>query len=193
MSYIGGRGDDLQKNVARIGDIPYWTAPPMQFNLTQSAPLTLGQYPYTAVRTPMGNIKNLNESTLIEFYDMTFSADIPELDYQAALQLAGGGTSIPQFSMFLSSERNAPTLQDPIILNKYFTGQKYLMLIEPKQTPNVLTGFFRGTLQQTVDLAGITAINLTFQFYAQQITDEDYIAEVKRGYPRTGYKLGGQF
>lgn len=187
-----GNGKDLQKNIARLGDIPYWTAPPMQFTFTEQAVLTIGEYPWEAERTIMTNNKNLNESTLIYFYDMTFSADIPILDYQKGLQLASGDNEIPEFSMFFESERNAPALQDPIVCQDYFTSQTYDLLLEPKQTPNKLNAFFRGKLQQHAGLAGIPAINLTFTFYATQITDDNYIQAFKEGYPVTEI-LGGRF
>ncbi len=183
---------DLDNHIPRIGDLPYWSSPPMQFTFTESAALSLGTYPFTAARTIMTNQKNLNNSTLIYFYDMTFSADIPLLDYQHALQLAAGTTDIPQFSMFFANNRNAPALQDPIVCQDYFNGQDYQLLVEPKQTPNTLTAFFRGTLLQTAALATVGNINLTFTFYAQQITDDNFIQEFKKGYPRSKYQ-GGNF
>lgn len=175
---------ELDNHIPRVGDLPYWSSPPMQFSFTEVATLTLGEYPFEAERTVMTNTKNLNNSTLIYFYDMSFSADIPLLDYQNALQLASGDNEIPQFSMFMQSDRNAPVLQDPILCQDYFNGQDYQLLIEPKQTPNKLNAFFRGKLKQTAALAGISKINLTFTFYAQQITDDNFIQSFKQGYPR---------
>lgn len=192
LSINNGRGKDLQLNVARIGDIPYWESPPMQFSFTEKVDLVLGTYPMIAGRTPMINVKNLNESTLIYFYDMTFSADIPGLEYQKSLQLITGDTSIPNFNMFFQDNRNAPALQDPILLQNYFTAQDYQLLVEPKQTPNTLNAFFRGTLQQTAALAGVQSINMTFTFYAQQIVDDNYIQAFKQGYPKAPPQ-GGRF
>lgn len=180
-----GASHDLQLNVPRIGDIPYWSSPPMQFSFTEQVELSAGTYPMLAGRTPMINVKNLNESTLIYFYDMTFSVDIPQLDYQQALQLAAGGTDIPNFNMFFQDNRNAPALQDPILLQNYFNAQEYRLLLEPKQTPNTLNAFFRGTLQQTAALAGVQFVNLTFTFFAQQIIDDSFIQQFKQGYPRS--------
>ena len=154
----------------------------MKFTFTEKSTLTLGQYPFNAPRQQMTNNKNLNESTLIYFYHMTFSADISLSNYQEALKLSTGDTDIPEFSMFFGNNRNAPALQDPIVCQDYFAKQKFRLTLEPKQTPNRLNAFFRGTLQQHAGLAGVGEINLTFTYYAQQITDDKYIAEFKKGY-----------
>jgi len=174
----------------RIGDLSYWTSPPMQFTYIQSAALTAGTYPFTASRGAMINAKNINAETLIYFYDMQFSADIGLLDYQQALKLAGGTTDVPRFSLFLESSRNAPVLQDPIYCQDYFDGQSYQLVIEPKQLPNAITAFFQGTLQQHAGLAGVTEINLIMTMFAQQITDDSYISEFKKGYPSSDYQGG---
>jgi hypothetical protein len=171
------------KLIARIEDLPYWSSTPMQFSFTQSATITLGQYPFTAARASMEGEKNLTDNSLIYIRSISFSADIPILDYQQALQLVGGSTDIPAFYMFLQSDANAPTLRDPIKLLNYFDNQDYKMLIEPKKLPNRLTAFFRGTLQQTGALAGITDINLNIDIYAQEIIDDNFVAAIKAGYP----------
>lgn len=172
-------------DVARIEDLPYFYSPPMQFTFTQSATLTLGQYPFVGDREEVGNNKNITDNTMMFIKAITFTADIPEIDYQQALQLTGGTNVIPNFSLFLTSDSNAPILTDPIQLGSYFNDQEYKKIVYPKQFPNILSGFFRGTLQQTGALAGVNEINLTMNMWVQAITDDAFIESVKRAYPQT--------
>ena len=69
----GKKKEDLQLNVPRIGDLPLYSSPPMQFTFKQKATLTLGQYIFSPVRTDVTNNKNLNNSTLIYFRNFSFS------------------------------------------------------------------------------------------------------------------------
>lgn len=170
-------------NLVRIEDLPYYTSPPMQFTFVQKADLTLGEYPFTAGRATIGNNKNITDNTLLYIKAMTFSADIPILHYQEALQLATGDTDIPRFSVFLQSDSNAPIFIDPIQLSDYFDDQEYKKLVLPKQFPNRMSAFFRGTLQQTGNLAGVTEINLTINLWVQQISDDTFINGLKKKYP----------
>lgn len=171
-------------HIPRIEDLPYYTSPPMQFTFTQSATLTLGQYPFLPVKATLGNNKNITDNTLLYLKAITFSADIPLLTYQEAIKLSTGLTDIPRFSMFLQSEGGgAPVFIDPIQLGDYFNDQEYKKLILAKQLPNRISGFFEGTLQQTANLAGINEINLTMNIWVQSITDDDFINALKTRYP----------
>ena len=53
----------------------------------------------------------------------------------------------------------------------------------PRQLPNKLTGFFRGTLQQHAGLAGVSEINLTMNIWMQYITDDNFIKGLQKAYP----------
>lgn len=174
----------LFTHIPRIEDLPYYYSPPMQFTFTQSADLTLGQYPFLPVKATLGNNKNITDNTLLYIKAITFSADIPLLDYQQATKLSTGLTDIPRFSMFLQSEASgAPVFIDPIQLGDYFNDQEYKKLILAKQLPNRVSGFFEGTLQQTANLAGILEINLTMNIWVQSITDDDFINALRTRYP----------
>ncbi len=176
----------FQDDIARIEDLPYYYSPPLQFTFTQSATITAGVYPFTAARARVGNDKNLTDNTLLYIKAMTFSADIPVLTYQQALQLAAGDTDVPRFSMFIKSQANAPIFVDPIQLGDYFRDQQYKKILITKQDPDNLTAFFRGTLQQTAALAGVVEINLTMNIWVQAITDDNFIDGLKKKYPRIG-------
>ena len=175
---------DFNDIIARIEDLPYYTSPPAQFFLTERANLALGVYVFGGLRLIMTGNKNITDNTLIYIRSLSFSADIPAVDYQQALQLAAGGVDIPTFRAFLQSGSSAPIFEDPIVLNNYFDEIDYRLLLLPKQIPNRLTGFFTGTLQQTAALAGYAGINFTLQMWAQVITDDNFIAGLKRDYPR---------
>lgn len=179
-----------QLNIPRIGDLPYYVSPPMQFSLTQTAVLDLGTYKFLDAaggnplqKTVMDNTKNITDNSLIYIYSISFSADIPVLDYQQALQLSGGTVDIPTFQTFLESDADSPQFKDPILLKNYFEDQSYRLVLNPKQDPNQIKGLFSGQLQQTFALAGISEINFTFDMYAQEIVDDNFIAAFKQQYP----------
>lgn len=174
--------------VARLDDIPYNTTKEMTFTFSQKADLTLGVYPFNSGRATMTGSGNFTGSTLILIRHISFSADIPILAYQQSLQLAGGTVDIPTFHAFLKSNANAPIFRNPIFLNDYFPLQPYILALDPRIKKDQLNAFFRGTLQQTAALAGITEINLSFKIYANEINDNRYIATFKRGYPEPGVK-----
>lgn len=173
--------------VTRLLDIPFWTSPPLQFTFSQTAEIEAGQYNFEGAGQEMVGNKNINDNTLILINTMSFSASIPREVYQEALALTTlPNTFIPNFNMFLESGRNAPVLRDPVELNDYFVSQVFTQLIDPKVTPNRLSAFFRGTLQQTAALAGISEITLNIQIFCQEITDDNFIQAVKKGYPDLG-------
>lgn len=174
----------ILNRIPRIEDLPYWMSPPIQFTFTQSADLTGGTYPFTAARAEVANNKNLNDNTLLFVRDITFQADIPVLDYQEAIKLAAGTTDIPTFQMFFQSDAQSPVLADAIQLGSYFENQVYKLLLAPKQEPNTLSAFFRGTLQQTAALAGIGEINLTMNVFVQYIQQDVFVELIKKGYPQ---------
>lgn len=177
---------DLSNYIARIEDLPYYVSPPMQFTFTQQATLTLGQYPFTADKVVIGNNKNITDNVLLYIKAFTFSADIDLLAYQQSLKLSTGLTDIPTFSMFLQSDARAPVFVDPIQLGNYYTDQEYKKLLLTKQSPNELTAFYRGTLQQHAGLAGVTEINLSMDIWVQQITNDNFIEALKKNYPDIG-------
>jgi len=174
----------MDEIIARIEDLPYWKCQPIQFTFKQTATLTLGQYPFLAERTELTPQKNITDNILLYFKSISFSADIPLLSYQEALQLAGGTLNVPKFSPFLKSEHNALMYENPLELNNYFSDQEFKLLKLPKQKPNRFTGYIKGTLQQTAALAGYEKINITIQMFGQSITDDNFIAALKRDYPR---------
>jgi len=175
---------DFSPLITRIEDLPYYFSPPLQFVFTQSATLTAGTYPFTAARAVITNEKDIQDNTIFFIKALSFSADIPVTDYQQALKLAAGTVDIPRFSAFLEGDGNSPLFKDPIDLHDYFNDQEFKQVVHPKQFPNRFTGFFRGTLQQTAALAGITEVNLTVQMWVQEITDDNFIAGVRKKYPR---------
>jgi len=173
-------------NVSRVGrieDMPYYTSPPLQFTYTQQAALALGTYPFVIAKTAVANNAQLTENTLIYLRDISFYADIPALDYQAALKLAAGGVDIPRLSLYMEGNAAVPLLRTPIELGNYFREQSFRMLIPSHVTPNNLLASVQGTLQQHAGLAGIAEVNITVELYCQEIVDDDFIKAIKRKYP----------
>jgi hypothetical protein len=170
--------------VGRIEDLPYYTSPPIQFTYEQKADLTLGTYPFLLdSKSVMNNNTQLTDNSLIYIRNVSFYADIPQIDYQQALQLAAGTTNVPQFSMYMEGNAGSPILRNPIQLGNYFREQDYKLLIMPKYNPNNLLGAVSGTLQQTAALAGYSEINITIEFFCQEIVDDAFIEAITRKYP----------
>jgi hypothetical protein len=86
--------------------------------------------------------------------------------------------------MFMQADANSPLLKDPIVLQDFFQDQEFKLLKEAKISPNRLSAFFRGTLNQTANLAGINEINLTMEVWVQEVTDDNFIDGLKLKYPR---------
>ncbi len=171
-------------DIVRVEDLPYFYSPPMQFVFTEKAEITNGTYPFTGNKEIVDNNKNITDNTLLYIKAMSFSADIEKKDYQQALKLADGSTNIPSFSCFMQSDAQAPIFVDPIKLGDYFDDQEYKKIVLPKQFPNNISAFFRGTLKQTGALAGVTEINLTMNIWVQQITDIAFIDGLRQAFPR---------
>jgi len=169
--------------VARLNDIPYWSTKTMQFTFSQSASLVGGTYPFLGDRAVMTGAANFTGSTLILIRNISFAADIPVLDYQQSLQLLAGGVDVPTFHVFSASNANAPLFRNPILLYDYFQEQDYVLAHDPRREDDQYNAFFRGTLQQTAALAGITNINLLITIYADEINDNKFISQFKKQYP----------
>lgn len=175
---------ELANVIARIEDLPYYTSPPIQFTLNQAADLTLGTYPFLQLtKTAMGNTNNITDNTLLYVRNISFSCDIPEIDYQQALKLAAGTVDIPRFNMFFVSNALSPQMRNPLILQKYMTEQEYRLIMMPKQTPNIIKANVTGVLQQTAALAGVDEINAFIEVFVQEIVDDKFIAALKKDYP----------
>jgi hypothetical protein len=172
--------------VARIEDLPYYYSPPMQITFKQKAVLNAGRYIFNGAREAIGNNKNINDLTLLYIKSMSFNADVDLLNYQRALKLNDGTVDIPRFSLFAESDTNAPVFIDPIQLTDYFYDQQYKKLLLMAQTPNRLTGFFRGSLQQHGGIAGVSEITMTINVWIQSITDDNFIKALKSRYPNIG-------
>lgn len=188
------RVNNMHDLIARIGDIPYTSSPPMQFSLTLSAVLSNGNFEFFDVAggTPLGRSelagsKNITENSLIVIKDFSFAADIPILDYQQSL-VAG---TIPNFNLFLTSDAGAPQFKDPIQLPNYMDKQQYILALTPKVSENAFTGFYRGSFPQTAATAGLNTIDFTINFYAVEVVDDNYIAAFKKNYPE-GYHNHGR-
>jgi len=173
----------MEQIITRIEDLPYLLSPPMQITFKQSAGLTSGQYIFNGDRQVVGNNKNINDQGLYYIKSMTFSADVEQLAYQKALKLSSGEVDIPRFSLFMQSDTQAPAFKDPVQLGEYFSDQEFKKLILPRQQPNRLTGFFRGTLQQIAELSGVAEINLSVNIWIQYITDDNFIKGLHKQYP----------
>jgi len=169
--------------VARLEDLPYYSSPPIQFIHTQQGALALGTYPFVIAKVVMQNTIQLSDNSLIYIRNISFYADVPELDYQLALQLAAGTVNIPRLSIYFSGNASVPLLRNPIFLGNYFREQDYRILVRPKVTPNTIQAAIEGTLQQHGGLAGIGQINLTAEVYCQEIVDDNFVSAVTKKYP----------
>lgn len=176
----------------KLGDIPYWTSPPLIFTYRETAALAAGMYTFLAgAKAAFTPSRPIRANALYVFKTMDFSFDIDQSDYMGAY------TTLPQFSMFLQSDSAAPALREPIPLSKYFDtipyvlnilGEELLETAYPGQaavTPtqgynfNRLLGSVEGVVAQTAALIGKGSLTATVVFTVQEIVDEHFISEFK--------------
>lgn len=170
--------------VARIGDIPYYTSPPMQLVYQSTATLTAGVYLWDDDPGVLATQRNLVDNALYFIRNITLTADVESLDFETSV------TTIPEFYMFRQSDggvrRPIPLLREPILMPSFLKNFDYRLVFETKQGNDQVLGAFRGQLIQSPGLIGKNTITLTAQISVQEIVDKNYINLFKTAYPITG-------
>lgn len=166
-----------------------YTTEPSQFVFRVSAPLVGGKYTWTK-QTKVAAIPevDIQPNLLYKIYGFNFSADVDELDYQVAIDIAGD--KVPLFRLYLDGEASAPILRQPLALANYYTDIPYNKWKKPRQTAgrktgrqlNQLRGSFDGTLNHLPSMVGRTEINLIMTIFAQEIKDGRLIKELQSEY-----------
>lgn len=171
----------------RLIDIPYLTSPPLLFTFRQSAAVVAGSYTFPQTTTIAFNPSRPIQPNILYMFDtVTFAFDIDENDYFGAISVQ------PQFSMYLQSDSNAPTLREPLQLAKYFPALPYRLAVMGSELlgasdntalqgfqSNRLLGNVTGTLLQTPALLGKVSVTAILIFTVQEISDNRYIEEFK--------------
>lgn len=184
----------------RLIDIPYLTSPPLLFTFRQTAAVVAGSYTFAQTTsiafTPS---RPIQPNILYMFETVTAAFDIDENDYFGAISVQ------PQFSMYLQSDANAPSMREPLQLVKYFPALPYKLAIMGSELlgqssntsaqgfqNNRLLGNVTGTLLQTPALLGKVTVTAILVFTVQEISDNRFLEEFKlRAQAQTrSYKAG---
>jgi hypothetical protein len=155
--------------IPRVEDLPYWNSPPIQFVYESETPLSLGTYQWNDRPMPLTPNRPILDNALYFFRNITLSADISQLDYEAAI------LTTPQFNAYLSGDSKTILFREPITVNRYLDQFDYRMFWMPRRGGETLLGGFRGELIQIPALIGKVNITLKAVISAQEIVNEDYI------------------
>lgn len=182
----------MQDNLieGRIGDIPYFTSPPVLFVYKQAANLVAGAYDYPAgAKATFTPSRPINPNYLYLFQTMDFACDIDENDYMGAY------TAALEFSMYVQSDAGGPALREPMPLVKYYKTLPYVLSIlgvellgqayqnnsgiSPAQgfSHNRLLGNIIGNISQTAALLGKQSVTATVVFSVTEVTDTNFVRD----------------
>jgi len=173
---------------APIYNFPLKYSEPEQFVFKQTVQLnTAGNFLFPINKQRFTPDLILEDEAVYYLRTLTFGGDVAAEHYTMATIIE------PVFHLYLESEAGAPQLKNPIALPIYFHNQLYQKLLEPTVLEgdgllagtNRFLGSFEGTIQQIPPLIGKTALTLTMIITAQEITDETFIAELKKTYKGT--------
>jgi len=159
--------------IPRIEDLPYFDSPPVQFVYEETANIVLGNYIWTAGASALTPARPILDNALYYFRDITLSADISELDFEANI------VTNPQFQMFRISDANAPLFREAITMVKFYERLPYRLVWVPGRASDVLNADFTGQLVQGPALVGKTSITLKAIVTAQEIVDDNFIKAVR--------------
>lgn len=165
-------------NIARIEDLPYHDSPPVQFFYQSSATLNAGTYTWSDTPSALTTTRPVLSNALYFFRHITFSADIEELDFTAAI------TTVPTFQFYQKSMGNVPMFREPIRMMKYLENWDFrLTWMAHESQRDAFRAGFSGVLTQTAALIGKASITLTAVISAQEIISENFIDLFSKGYP----------
>jgi len=171
--------------IPRLEDLPYYKSPAIQFTYTSSAPLVAGAYVWSDGPTPLVPDRPLMENSLYYFRSITFAANLEELDFTSSVttDLTTGNPLYPKFQMYLKSRAKTILFREPILMVKYLQNFDYRYTWITQMKNDQLFASFNGSLTQGPALIGVTSIKLQAVISAQEIVDERFIAQFKKGYP----------
>lgn len=163
--------------IPRIEDLPYSSSPPIQFCYEVTAPLLLGAYTFTGVAGALAIARPLSSNVLYYFRSISVSADISELDFQAAI------TVTPNFQLYKQSEGGIQLFREPLRIGKYYDQLDYRLVWQTQAPDDILTASIVGTLTQIPALIGKVSVTMKVVIAAQEIIDSGYIKLFRRAYP----------
>lgn len=169
----------MRGNNARLIDIPYNTSEPVQFVAAITAPLVAGEFVFPNSIVSFNPQVNLLDNTLYIINSVSYSVNIPEADYQEALQ-----SPMPSFQIFTSGTGNTPLWRSGFYLPRYFYDYNYIKAFLPKQSPNQLKIKIDGSLEQTAALTalGIGDVTAFIALSVTEIKDDNYVKNFKERY-----------
>lgn len=175
--------NQIPNTQGRLIDIPYAKSLPVLFTYRVTAPLALGQYDFGGVTTPVRRTPFLPERPLLPnalylFDSLSFSMDVDQNDYQAAIDV------MPSFAVYNQADAGAVALREAVSLDKYFENYRYrLSLLGSLSTQesnaggrfNKLYGSVSGVVNQTANLVGKASLTAIIKFTAMEVADKAFI------------------
>jgi hypothetical protein len=163
--------------IPRIEDLPYNTSPPIEFVYQSTATVSAGLYSWTDVPSSLIPDRPLIVNAVYYFRSITMSATCEEADFTTNI------TVIPQFNMYLKSRARVILFREPIYMVKYFQNFDYRLAWTTQQVDDqLLAAFSLGTVYQGSGLVGKQTLTLTVVISAQEIVDENFIAQFRKQY-----------
>lgn len=173
--------------VPRIEDLPYESSKATQFVYQSSCEVGFtssgaagiaGNWIWDDRPSPMSPVRHLGENTLYFIRNITFLADISQNDFPDAIVIA------PRFRLYKQSSLEAMILREPLIMPSFLENFDYRIAVFTSDSLDELLGSFRGQLVQTAALTGVTDITLTCVLSAQEVIDDGFLKNFKKGYPK---------
>lgn len=144
-----------------------------------SAPLVAGNYTWLARNKVAASPQvHIDETDVWYINGFTYSVDIDELDYQAAIDSAGD--QVPVFRLFQDASNKTPILQQQLVVAQYYQFVPYRKFVKPRVVTgrkgqkliNQLRGSFDGVIAQLPSMIGKSEVNLIFTFFLQDVRDQ---------------------
>lgn len=164
--------------IPRIEDLPYISSPPIAFTYRSQATVSAGKYVWNDKPSVLTPKRPLMVNGIYYFRNITLSADIDEMDFQAAISV------IPTFQMYLKSNAKNIHFREPIYMVKYYQQFDYRLSWITRQNNDELFAGFQGTLNQIPVLIGKNSIKLSAIVSCQEIVDESFVRLFEQKYPQ---------
>lgn len=147
---------------------PWLKSPLVFFTGEFSAPLVGTTYVWPSTLQDFQPAADLTNQAIYFFWDFDFAADISEEDFSSAI------VDTPLVSVYLSAKPNEPIFRQPFRCPKFYENKMVMQGRKIEQTPNRLQFGITGTIRQTPELIGKTAIKAIVQFTCFEISEPDF-------------------
>lgn len=140
------------------------------FNAVYNA-TTPFQYDFNIPANKHKDLLELEKNKIYLLERFSFSLNIPEADYQTAID------TFPNPFLFLSRKESSdsPVYQKPWPLSQYYENNAHIICFETNQSDDVLQATFRAKLDQPASLIPIPELVATWSAQVYEIKDPEWI------------------